>query len=198
MYPRNNMAAGSYKNYYACYQQTTDLRHDTLTKATCYPLQQWHQILLRLYTALSSRYGNITAGHAYIENEVYARNVVGPVTPHHKIGWHLRIFYAQRFPHNFTRYLPRQQIRPNYLGYCKCTNNWNCAKSRAWHKILSTAVSKQIQPSGIHISWRHQHFRRILSRSEITIEYVYIIMQKDINIWKVGIKATGWAIRPDK
>ena len=37
-----------------------------------------------------------------------------------------------------------------------------------------------------------------LTRTEITIEDIFIRIQKSINKWEVGLKSTGGSIRPDK
>ena len=142
----------------------TDLRCDTLITATYYPIYKWRQILIWLYIAISGDYGNATTGHSCTANEVHARNVSGPGTPHQNSINQLGIIHAQLFPHTFNMYLPRKRSRSNYLGCCDCTTNWNYTRIRVWHKFLSTAVPRQIHPSGIHIRWRHQHCGRIFNK----------------------------------
>ena len=140
------------------HQQTTFLGHDTLTTVTCYPLYQWSQIMLRSYSALSGDYDNSTTGHYCTANEVHARKSAVPGTPYQNIVWNLGIIYAQQFPHTFPRYMPRQKIRPNYLGRCKCATNWNDAIRSSFHKVWSTDVTRLRQPRGVCVHLQHQHF----------------------------------------
>ena len=69
------------------------------------------------------------------------------------------------------------------MVHCKCTIILNDVKSRACHNsfVNNTNIVE------VH-----------LTKTEITIENVYISMQKSINGWEGLLKATGGAIRPDK
>ena len=73
--PKEKYGSRKEKINYARCQQKTSLKHDTLTMANCYPLHQWLQILLRLYSLLSGKYGNTMTVNACTSNEVNDRNV---------------------------------------------------------------------------------------------------------------------------
>ena len=154
-------------------QQNTDLRCDTLTMSTWYPLQKWLQILLQLYSALIGKYGNATARNVFTAKEVNDRKNAGRRTPHQNSVRHLVIVYVQQSPHTFLRYIPRQRIRTNYLGCRNCNTNPNNVRIRTWHKMFSTVVPRQRQPSGIHLHWWHRYMEGYLIRTKITIEEVY-------------------------
>ena len=122
--------------------------------------------------ALSGKYGNTTTVNACTSNDMHVSNITGPGTLHQNILRHLGIIHVQIFSHSFTRYLPIQKSKSNYLGRCKCTTNLNGASRRTWHNILSTSVSRQ------------RHIVEVdLINTEINIEDVYISVQKSIDRW---------------
>ena len=75
----------------------------------------------------------------------------------------LESFMHNNQPINFQG-MCQKWIRPNYLGHCKCTTNWNDESIREWDKIWSTTVPRQIQTSGICIFLQHQNRGRIFNK----------------------------------